>query len=102
MTRPYPDTTGWGPFDPCNAADASCERERRAFTEFMIKRLRKQPKTGSDDTAILIGGMVSIVQVIFAGHAGHPPEEAREAMHKTFDFAWLQCAALLAEGETVQ
>lgn len=88
------DTSGWGPFDPNDTRDASCERERHAFTEHMLRRLRKAPKTGSDEAAILTGALMAIAQLSWAMHDNEPPESARDALHDAIDFSWLQCAGM--------
>lgn len=88
------DTSDWGPFDPNDPSDAMCERERLAFTEYTIKRLKKMERTGSDQSAIWTGAMMSIVQMAYAIHAGTPPDAAREALHQVLDFAWIQCATI--------
>lgn len=91
------DTAGWGPFDPQNVQDAMCERERLAFTEYMIKRLKKMPRTGSDEPAILVGAIMAIVQLSYATNDNAPTDAAREGLHKTLDFSWLQCASMITE-----
>lgn len=91
------DTSSWAPFDPNSIVDAMCERERHAFTGYVLKRIRKQPKTGSDDAAIWTGGVMALVQICYATHDNNPPDSAREALHKVIDFSWLQCAAMVAE-----
>jgi hypothetical protein len=97
MARPMQiDTSGWGPFDPASATDAMCERERLAFTEYTLKRLKKMPRTGSDESAIWIGAVMSLVQVAYAMHSDTPSEAARQAIHDSVDFAWLQCAGMVA------
>ena len=95
MSRPLKiDTSDWGPFDPKDPADVMCERERHAFTEYLLRRLRKAPKTGSTEAEILTGAMMSIAQLAWAMHAGSPPDRGREALHDTIDFCWLQCAGM--------
>ncbi|MBB3875282.1 hypothetical protein [Sphingomonas aquatilis] len=94
------DTSGWGPFNPNDAHDAACERERLAWTEHTLRRLRKAPKTGSTEEAIWTGGIMAIVQIAYAMHVNTPPDSAREALHQALDFAWLQCASMaMSKGE---
>ncbi|WP_404711541.1 hypothetical protein [Sphingomonas sp. MMS24-J13] len=100
MSRPINlETSGWGQFDGSNPTDAMCERERQAFTQYTLKRLQKIPKTGSTQDAIWVGGVMAIVQMAYAVHAGAPPESAREALHDVLDFAWLQCASMASGKE---
>lgn len=96
------DTSDWKPFDPNSADDQQCERERVAFTHYTLKRLQKKARTGSDDAAIFVGGIMSIVQVVYAMHDNQPSEDARESLHKTLDFAWLQCAGMALSGGDMQ
>ena len=93
------DTSDWGPFDPNSVTDQMCERERLAFTQYTLKRVKKKPQTGSDDAAIVIGGFISLVQVCFATHGNAPPDKAREALHEMLDFAWLQVASMATPAE---
>lgn len=88
------DTSNWGEFDPSNPQDAICERERHAFTQYTLSRLRKAPKTGADEAAILVGTVMAIVQLAFASHDNMPPDTAREGLHNAIDFAWLQCVGM--------
>lgn len=88
------DTSNWGTFDPTNVQDAICERERRAFTQYTLARLRKSPKTGADEQAILVGAVMAIAQLVYAMHDNAPPDTARDALHDSFDLAWLQCAGM--------
>ncbi|NIJ07192.1 rRNA maturation protein Nop10 [Sphingomonas vulcanisoli] len=100
MSRPINiDVSNWAPFNPSDPHDAMCERERQAFTAYTLKRLQKCPKTGSDETAIWTGGLMSIVQIIFAQHENLPPEAARDALHQALDFAWLQCSTIFPPAE---
>lgn len=91
------DTSSWGPFDPENPSDAMCERV--AFTEYTLKRLRKLPKTGSDEASIWIGGVMALVQVVYAMNGNAPADSARDAIHSVIDFAWLQCAGMATDRE---
>lgn len=88
------DTSDWGPFDGNDPHDVMCERERQAFSAYTFKRLQKMPKTGSDEAAIWTGGMMAIVQIIFALHANNPPDSARDAMQDALDFCWLLCSSM--------
>lgn len=100
MTRPMMiNTEGWASFDPASATDAMCERERHAFTHYMIKRMNKQQKTGSDDQAILVGAVMAIVQMAFAMNGNDPTDTTRGALHDALDYAWLQCVGMLADSE---
>jgi len=100
MGRPMTiDTSDWGAFDPNSASDAMCERERLAFTAYTLKRLKKSPRTGSDEAAIWTGAIMAIVQVAYAMHGNNPPDSARDALHQTLDFAWLQCAGMALDRE---
>ena len=95
MNRPINlDTSDWGLFDPNHSGDLACERERTAFTQYTLKRLKKIEKTQTDEAAILIGGIMAIVQIIFAMNSNNPPDQARDRMHDILDFAWLQCAGM--------
>jgi hypothetical protein len=97
MSPRYPmniDTSSWGPFDTESLTDQMCETERRAFTEYTLKRLKKRVQTGSDDSAIMIGGFMAIVQISYATFGNSPPDSARDALHQMIDFAWLQCATM--------
>jgi hypothetical protein len=96
------DTSGWGPFDPSSADDQMCERERVAFTAYTLKRLKKQARTCSDDKAIFVGGIMAIVQIVYAMHDNQPSDAAREAIHQTLDFAWLQCAGIAMNRDDLQ
>jgi hypothetical protein len=96
------DTSGMGPFDPMDPNDAACEAERKAFTDFTLKRSRLKARTGHEDAAIMIGGISSIVQIAFAIHGNFPPDTAREALHRVLDFLWLQTASIATSGETRQ
>lgn len=101
--KPLPDPTSWGPFDPNDPRDAACERERQAFTAYTLKRVQKKPRTGSDDSAIIVGALSSIVQVLFATYGNvEPPGEARQGLHDALDALWVQTAAIKLPGETVQ
>ncbi|WP_230781541.1 hypothetical protein [Sphingomonas sp. Leaf37] len=91
------DTSNWGPFDPQDVHDAMCERERLAFTEYLVKRLKKMPRTGSDQPAIMVGAIMAIVQLSYAIHGNEPTDAVREGLHKTLDFAWLQCALMIID-----
>ena len=95
------DTADWGPFNPASLTDQMCERERRAFTDYILTRLRKQPKTGSDDAAIWTGAMMAIVQLVYATNGNVPSDNARDAIHKAIDFSWLQCASMCTEPEAM-
>jgi len=95
------DTSDWGPFNPNDPHDAMCERERLAFTQYVFKRVKKMPRTGSDEASIWIGGIMSIVEIIYAMHDNAPPDAARESLHKVFDFAWLQCAGMAMDKESL-
>ena len=98
MPRPIDiDTSDWRPFDENSPTDAMCERERIAFTQYTLKRLKKIPKTGNDETSIWVGGMMAIVQMAYAMHGNDPPDTVRDALHQTLDFAWLQCAGMTLE-----
>jgi hypothetical protein len=93
------DTSGWGPFDPSNPDDLAADRERVAFTEYMVKRLRKAPRTGSSAPAIWTGGIMAIVAVSYSMYGNNPPDSAREALHDALDFAWLQSSTIACEPE---
>ncbi len=100
MPRPMTiDTSGWGAFDPNSAVDAMCERERRAFTLYVAKRLQKAAKTGSDEAAILTGGVMAIVQLVFSANEPAVLDAARESLHQTLDHAWLQVMSMQASDE---
>lgn len=106
MSAPkYPmniDTSNWGHFNDKDEWDAACERERLAFTDFMIRRMKKATTRGnSNEAAIITGSIMAIVQVPYAVHDGVPPDAARDALHGSLDFAWLMCATM-ADRETRQ
>lgn len=106
MSAPrYPmniDTTNWGPFDDKDEWDAACERERLAFSDFMIRRMHKATRRGnSNEAAIITGGIMAVVQIPYAVHDGVPPDAARDALHQSLDFAWLMCGSM-ADGGTKQ
>ncbi len=96
------DTADWSRFDPNSPADAACERERMAFTQYTLKRLRKIDRFGGDQAAIWIGGIMAMTQMVYAIHENRPTEDARERLHQIFDFAWLQCAAMSLDESDVQ
>ena len=96
------DTSTWGPFDPSSPTDAMCERERHAFTRYMIGRIRRAPKTGSDEAAILTGAVMAFVQLCWAQHDNQPPDSARDALHNAVDFAWLQCVGMTRGHQDIQ
>lgn len=101
MSRPIDiDTSDWGPFDPNSATDAMCERERVAFTEYTLKRLKKAPRIGSDSHAILVGAVMAITQLAYAAPQEAGSDSARDALHQMLDFAWLQCVGMaMANGD---
>ncbi len=91
------DTSGWEPFDPSSPTDLACERERHAFTQYIVGRLKKSSRTGSDEASILTGAMMALTQLSWAMHDNTPPETAREAMHQAIDFSWLQCMSMAGD-----
>lgn len=93
---PYPmsvDTSDWQAFGT-SEHDASCDRERIAFTHFFAKRVGKLERSGRDAKDAAVGAVHAIVQIVFAAADFRPTEEARQAMHQSLDFAWLQVEAM--------
>lgn len=98
MSRPITiDTASWGPFDPTSATDAMCERERHAFNLYLLKRIQKAPKTGSDEKAILVGALMAITSLCYAMQGNAPPDSARDQLHDALDYCWLQCAGMMMD-----
>lgn len=99
MTR-YPmsvDTHDWSPFGT-SEHDASCDRERIAFTHFFAKRVAKLERKGRDATDAAVGGIHAIVQILFAAHADmKATEDDRQKMHQLLDIAWLQVESMARE-----
>lgn len=94
--KTYPlaiDTDDWGPFGS-GEHDASCERERIAFTHFFARRVGKLERKGRDATDAAVGGIHAIVQILFARADFKPTEDDRQKMHQMLDFAWLQVEAM--------
>lgn len=89
------------PFDPASPIDQTCEAERRAAGEFLVRRLKRaQQRRQGDPASIMIGGAVALAGLWRALTIpdGADEDEARERFEAVMQGAWLQAMGIIPDG----
>jgi hypothetical protein len=88
-------------FDPNDPNDAACERERKAFSNFILERMCGDESPEST-APVLIGALMGVCAIVFANFDGVPGDEQLAALHKAVDACWSQTAGIRRNGESIQ
>lgn len=83
------------PFDESNPADIACDMERRAASDFHVRRLHRADKhRDSDEAAIITGNAVALAVLFLSAGGDRIPEDALDRLHAVIDFAWVQALGM--------